>query len=67
MPVRLSDFPQLRFIAWSRHPDDLINEDEALALYERNWRYIDSATLSAAEHAFIRRLVQQYGHGVLHV
>lgn len=67
MPVRLSDFPQLKLIAWSRQPDDLINEDEALALYERNWRYVDAESLSTSERQFIERLVQQYGHGVLHV
>ncbi len=67
MSIRLRDFPQLRLIAWSRQPDDLIDENEALALYERNWRYVDPESLSLPERQLIERLVHQYGHGVLHV
>ncbi|MVF25026.1 hypothetical protein EVC37_26060 [Methylocaldum sp. BRCS4] len=67
MPIRLADYPQLNLIAWNRRKDDLIDEEEALALYERNWRFVDEAALDPKERAFIDRLVQQYGHGVLNV
>ena len=46
MKVRLADCPQLRLLAWNRRNDDLIEEDEALALYERNLCYVDSAYLA---------------------
>ena len=39
----------------------------ALALYERNWHHVDDAKLVPEERAFIHRLVQEHGHGVLHV
>lgn len=67
MQLRVADYPQLRLIAWNRREDDLVDEDEALALYERNWRYVDQQALSQDERQLIDRLVRQYGHGVLNV
>jgi hypothetical protein len=65
--LRLADFPQLKLIAWNRRLDDVIDEDEALALYERNWRFVDQTSLSQQERQLIAHLVKQYGHGILNV
>ena len=46
MKVQLADYPQLRLLAWNRRDDDLIEGDEALALYERNWIHVDRAQLT---------------------
>ena len=67
MQLHIAEYPQLRLIAWSRKNDDLIEEDEALALYERNWRYVDRANITEKEQQLIDRLVAQYGNGILHV
>lgn len=67
MPLRLADYPQLRLIAWNRRDDDLVEEEEVLAMYERNWRYVDEAMLDSKERQLIDRLIRQYGHGVLNV
>ena len=67
MQLRISEYPQLRLIAWNRRDDDVIGGDEALALYERNWCYVDRANLTDKEQQLIDRLVVQYGNGVLHV
>jgi hypothetical protein len=67
LTVNLADFAQLRLIAWNRAPNDTVPEDEALALYERNWRFVDQDSLTQAESQLIARLVAQYGGGVLHV
>lgn len=67
MQVRLADYPQLRLIAWNRKDEDLIEGDEALALYERNWRYVDRHQLTVKEQQLIDQLVAEYGKGVLHV
>lgn len=40
MMLRIADFPQLRLITWNRREDDLVEEAEALAIYERNWRNV---------------------------
>lgn len=67
MQLRLAEYPQLKLIAWNRREDDLIEEADALALYERNWRYVDESALLPKERHLIDRLVRAFGHGVLHV
>lgn len=63
--VPLARYSQLKLIAWNRAEGDCVDEAEALALYERNWRYVDEGSLDDAERQFIDRLTQQYGAGVL--
>lgn len=65
--LNLADYPQLRLVAWSRPADAWIDEAEALALYEANWRFIEPDELMPHEADLIERLVQQHGAGVLHV
>lgn len=67
MTIRIQDYPQLALITWQRRADSELSEEEALALYEANWRYVDQASMSADEKALLQRLVVQYGHGVLNV
>jgi hypothetical protein len=67
MPLRLADFPQLKLIAWNRREDDVIENEEALALCEHHWRYVDVANLTPPEKALINQLVSECGNGVLHV
>jgi hypothetical protein len=67
MQLQLGEYAQLRLIAWSRNENDCIEEDEALALYERNWRYVEQSQLTDKEQQLIDRLVAQYGNGVFHV
>lgn len=63
--IRLSDYPQLRLLAWQRQADALLEDAEALALYEANWRFIDPPSLAPFEAALIDRLVREFGAGVL--
>lgn len=63
--INLEDYPELKLIAWHRRPGTLMSEEEAFALYERNWRYIDPERLSPNEAALIEKLKRQYGRGVI--
>ena len=63
--IRLSDFPQLRMLAWNRPAEVEVDDAEALALYEANWRFVEPETLNEAEVALLRRLVQEQGAGLL--
>lgn len=63
----IGDLPQLRLIAWGRAPHDTISGEEALDLYERNWRLVDEAAMLSHERAVVDELVREYGHGILHV
>lgn len=65
--IRIDDYPQLKLIAWNRQDGSLVEEAEALTLYERNWHFIDEPALGQNERDLIHRLVQTHGHGVLHV
>lgn len=65
--IALANYPQLHLIAWNRSKDDFIEEEEALALYEANWRFVDPEQMEEAERHLLRRLIRQYGHGVLNV
>ncbi len=65
--LRISDYPQLRLIAWNRAADDYLEEREAFGLYEENWRFIDTEQLASSERALIERLTEEYGGGILNV
>lgn len=69
LPPRLSlqAFPQLHAIAWHCRGMDDIAEDEAFALYEAHWRYLDTDLLDENERALIDRLAREYGGGLLNV
>jgi hypothetical protein len=60
--VRITDYPQLRDLAWNRH-DELIPAKEAFQLYERNWRLLDHRALDDRERELIARLRTEFGHG----
>lgn len=67
MQIHIAEYPELKQIAWDRHADDFIEGDEALALYERNWRYVDHLNLTNKEQELINLLVTQFGNGIFHV
>lgn len=60
----LPDFPGLRLICWNLH-EDYLTRREAFALLERNWRYLEGATLTEAETRLIDELRNEYGRGVI--
>ena len=67
MLIHLSDYPQLQVLAWHRKPDSLIEEADAFALYESNWRFVDEEQLTPRERRLIERLTRQFGNGVMNV
>jgi hypothetical protein len=67
MPIPLASFPQLKLLAWNRNSDATLDEEEAFALYEREWRWVEQDQLQPQERELIARLMQQFGHGVLNV
>lgn len=65
--IPLSDYPELRQLAWNRGGAEWISEPEALALYERNWRHVDPGQMPPEEQALLDYLVRKHGGGILHV
>jgi transcriptional regulator with XRE-family HTH domain len=63
--IRLADFPQLAALAWQLHDVERLSPQEALDLYERNWRHVDQSAIGPDERELIERLTQALGGGRL--
>jgi transcriptional regulator with XRE-family HTH domain len=63
--IRLADYPQLHKLAWQLPGVEDLSPPEALSLYERNWRHVDVAALTAGERALIDALAATLGKGRL--
>lgn len=60
-----AEFPELKMLAWNRDVMRPIPAEEAFALYERNWRFVDQRRLTAREKRLIDGLAKAFGRGVL--
>ncbi len=58
-------YPELAFLLWNRDPKLLLSERDAFSIYERNWRFVDVASMGEEERALVERLTARYGKGVL--
>ncbi|MCO5065195.1 MAG: hypothetical protein M9924_12380 [Rhizobiaceae bacterium] len=56
-------FPELRKLVWNRDPAQPLAAEEAFALYDRNWRFVDQQALTERETILIKDLGHQFGHG----
>ena len=63
MVIDIEAWPALKELAWNR-ADRFIAAQDALALYERNWRFVDPEVLEDPEKALIERLKDRHGAGV---
>lgn len=54
--IRIADYPWLKQLSWQVHGPQELTPREALGIYERNWRHVDPATLSADEKALVDSL-----------
>ncbi|MCC6196308.1 MAG: hypothetical protein IT518_17785 [Burkholderiales bacterium] len=61
--IEVSAWPQLQLLCWGRH-DQWVSGADALAIYERNWRFVQPETLTAEETDLIRGLAERHGGGV---
>lgn len=63
--VRISDYPQLQQLAWHLPRASVLTPDEALGVYERNWRHLDVEAMDSTERTFLEMLVSTLGKGYL--
>lgn len=63
--IRLQDYPELQRLAWHVQGVDELTPAEALGIYERNVRHLDTSVLTAKEQSLIEglRLVLAKDHG----
>lgn len=57
------DFSELRMLVWNRDVARPIAPAEALALCERNWRFVDAEHMTERETKLVENLVEQLGTG----
>ncbi len=62
--VSLSEYPQLRALAWQVHGTDTLTPTEALDIYEHNARHLDVSAMSADEQALLQALRLAFSHAV---
>ncbi|CAN7629942.1 hypothetical protein [Mesorhizobium sp. LjRoot246] len=60
-----AEFPELQALAWNRDAERPIPAEEAFALYERNWRFVDQKRLTTREKLLIQTLADKFGRGIL--
>lgn len=59
--ISLANYPQLQKLAWQIRPTEVLRPSEALSLYERNWRHLDSEALTPDERELINALQDAFG------
>ena len=64
IPVDVAAYPTLELLCWNLAEPRLTRRD-AFAIYERNWRWIDTAGTPAHERAFIESLAEEFGGGLI--
>lgn len=65
--IKVAIYPQLKLIAWNRPWETVLEDDEAFALYESNWRFVDQDALVPEEKELIGLLTAKFGGGLLNV
>ena len=61
--IRLADHAQLRQLAWQVPGVVDLSPVEALALYQRNWRHVDTLRMLPSERRLVDQLVRVLGQG----
>jgi transcriptional regulator with XRE-family HTH domain len=63
--IPLARYPQLKKLAWQLPGVDSLTPEQALQLYERNWRHVDGASLTLDEIELVNALSSEIGGGRL--
>lgn len=62
--IHIDDFEELALISCNLEIRE-IEPGEAFALYESNWRFVDTQRMSEKEKALVKQLTEDYGFGVI--
>ena len=59
--IRIAEYKQLKKLAWQLKGSQKLSPQEALELYERNWRHVDIKAMDAKEKKLIELLLRGFG------
>jgi transcriptional regulator with XRE-family HTH domain len=63
--IKLTEYPQLKQLAWHIHGLDALTPIEAFGIYDRNWRHLDATSLTPLEKSLIDALTRADAAGEL--
>ena len=63
--IKLTEYPQLKQLAWHIHGLDALTPIEAFGIYDRNWRHLDATRLTPLEKSLIDALKRADAAGEL--
>lgn len=64
--INPQEYPMLHAILWDRRHLVQLSPEEALAMYELRWDYIDMDRMPEYEKTFVKKLIQTVGRGKFH-
>lgn len=59
--IKIASYKQLKKLAWQLKGTQELTPQEALDLYERNWRHVDIKSLDAKEKKLLKSLLAAFG------
>ncbi len=59
--IQVAQYPQLKKISWQLKKTATLSPEDALNLYERNWRHVDLKSLNTKERSLIKSLLELFG------
>lgn len=59
--IALADYKELKRLAWQLKGTKELTPEEALNLYERNWRHVDLKSMSSREKKLLDLLLSYFG------
>jgi hypothetical protein len=65
--IKLTEYPQLKQLAWHIHGLDALTPIEAFGIYDRNWRHLDATRLTPLEKSLIDALKRADAAGELYL
>lgn len=63
--IKLTEYPQLKQLAWHIHGLDALTPIEAFGIYDRHWRHLDATSLTPLEKSLIDALKRADAAGEL--
>lgn len=59
--IKVTDYKQLKKLAWQLKDTTQLNPQDAFDLYERNWRHIDHNSMDEKERRLLELLLASFG------
>lgn len=59
--IKINQYAQLKRLAWQLTDTQEVSPEEALEIYERNWKVVETKKMKAEERELIQKLLKAFG------